>query len=188
MGNPNATARGLFDPPMSARYRGHSKALTGGLAVIGFSGVLVFWLFMRRLNSPLTAAERRARKAERRKEAAAQRRAAVGAGKAKAIGVLHSVKDVAGTAAAAAGTAAASIKGISKRGLVATLGKRGGGSTGDGGSGGDVVGGGGGGESESGTTMPDQPNPMHTSNRELTHTRVRSDTELATQKAASQHI
>jgi hypothetical protein len=50
MGHPNATALGIFDPPMTAKYSGHSMMATGLLACIGFSGVVIFIRFVKKLN------------------------------------------------------------------------------------------------------------------------------------------
>jgi hypothetical protein len=50
MGHPNATALGIFDPPMTAKYSGHSTAATGLLACIGFFGVVIFTRLVKKLN------------------------------------------------------------------------------------------------------------------------------------------
>jgi hypothetical protein len=52
MGHPNATALGIFDPPMTAKYSGHSTKATGLIACIGFSGFVVFIRFVKKLNLP----------------------------------------------------------------------------------------------------------------------------------------
>jgi hypothetical protein len=52
MGHPNATALGIFDPPMTAKYSGHTTVYTGCLSLIGFSGVVLFYFFVKRLNHP----------------------------------------------------------------------------------------------------------------------------------------